>query len=102
MLQGGPFECAAFVAAPWQTCVDYPSEEAATPAPGATWWPVVGPAEALAASRQQCRGEAFSNASGNVQVASFRDRNTAAAFAQQLTNDRSHPYNFWVGEPSVR
>lgn len=86
----------------WQACLDYTSETSPPPQSGETWWPVVGPADALEASRQHCRSDAYSNASGNVQVASFRDRNTAAAFAQQLTNDNSHPYNFWVGEPSVR
>lgn len=88
--------------AAWQACIDYASEGGAPPQQGETWWPVVGPAEALAASRQHCRGDAFTNASGNVQVASFRDRGTAAAFAEQLTRDNSHPYSFWVGDPSVR
>lgn len=88
--------------ATWQACVDYASDGGAPPQQGETWWPVVGPAEALAASREHCRGDAFSNASGNVQVASFRDRSTAAAFAEQLTRDNSHPYSFWVGDPSVR
>ena len=96
--------------AAWQACIDYASDGAApqpsetygaAPQPGETWWPVVGPAEALAASRQHCRGDAFTKASGNVQVASFRDRGTAAAFAEQLTRDNSHPYSFWVGDPSV-
>lgn len=86
----------------WQACVDYPSTDGPPPQEGETWWPVVGPAEALDASRQHCRGDAFTNASGNTQIASFRDRETATAFAQQLTSDNSHPYSFWVGDPTVR
>jgi len=86
----------------WQACVDYSSTDGPPPQAGETWWPVVGPAEALDASRQHCRGDAFTNASGNAQIASFRDRETATAFAQQLTSDSSHPYSFWVGDPTVR
>lgn len=86
----------------WQACVDYPGHDGPAPQSGETWWPVVGPAEALDASHQYCRGDAFINASGNVQIASFRNRDTAAAFAQQLTTDDSHPYTFWVGDPTVR
>jgi hypothetical protein len=62
----------------------------------------VGQAAALEDSRQHCRGDAFTNASGNTQIASFRDRTTAAAFAEQLTSDQSHPHSFWVGDPTVR
>jgi len=86
----------------WQACVDYSSTDGPPPQAGETWWPVIGTAESLDASRQHCRGDAFINASGNAQIASFRDRETATAFAQQLTSDRSHPYNFWVGDPTVR
>jgi hypothetical protein len=66
------------------------------------WWPVVGPAESLAAARRFCRADAYTNRSGNVQVASFRDRDTAEAFAEELSSDMSHPYGFWVGDPSPR
>ena len=86
----------------WQACVDYGSSDGPPPQAGETWWPVVGPGEALDASRQHCRGDAFINGSGNVQIASFRDRGTAEAFAQQLTSDNSHPYSFRVGEPTLR
>lgn len=86
----------------WQACVAYSSEDGPPPQAGETWWPVVGPGEALEAARQHCRSDAFTNAGGNVQVASFRDRDTAAAFAEQLTRDNSHPYSFWVGDPSLR
>ena len=88
--------------AQWQACVDVATQDGPPPQAGETWWPVVGPSEALEASRQHCRGDAFINGSGNLQIASFRDRSTAEAFAQQLTNDRSHPYSFRVGEPTQR
>jgi hypothetical protein len=92
----------AATAGQWQACVDYGGNDGPPPQPGQTWWPVVGPGEALEASRLHCRGDAFTNANGNAQVASFRDRDTAAAFAQQLTEDSSHPYSFWVGDPTQR
>jgi hypothetical protein len=86
----------------WQACVDYAANDGPPPQAGETWWPVVGQAAALEDSRQHCRGDAFTNASGNTQIASFRDRTTAAAFAEQLTSDQSHPHSFWVGDPTVR
>ena len=86
----------------WQACVDYSRDVGPPPQAGETWWPVVGQAAALEDSRQHCRGDAFTNASGNTQIASFRDRTTAAAFAEQLTSDQSHPHSFWVGDPTVR
>ena len=93
---------AAAASGQWQACLDYASNEGTAPQAGETWWPVVGPAEALEASRQHCRADAFINGSGNVQIASFRDRSTAETFAQQLSSDNSHPYGFRVGEPTVR
>lgn len=92
----------ATTAGQWQACVNYASNDGPPPQTGETWWPVVGPGEALEDSRQHCRGDAFINGSGNVQIASFRDRGTAEAFAQQLTSDNSHPYSFRVGEPTLR
>ena len=86
----------------WQACADYAGNDAPPPQAGETWWPVVGPREALADSRQHCRGDAFINSTGNVQIASFRDRDTATAFAEQLTRDNSHPYSFWVGDSTTR
>jgi hypothetical protein len=87
----------------WQACLDYLSSMNGQPAqPGETWWPVVGPFEALKASRSHCREDAFRTAAGNTQIASFGDRDTAADFAEQLSQDSSHPYRFWVGEPITR
>uniref|UniRef100_UPI001E3138D2 hypothetical protein n=1 Tax=Synechococcus sp. 1G10 TaxID=2025605 RepID=UPI001E3138D2 len=70
------------------------------PQTGDTWWPVVGQSESLEAVQRHCRGDAFRNRDGNVQVASFRDRSAAVAFAQELSADRQHPYTFYVGEPT--
>lgn len=86
----------------WQACIDDPNADGPPPQAGETWWPVVGPGEALQDSRQHCRSDAFTNAGGNTQIASFRDRATAAAFAEQLTSDQSHPHGFWVGDSSIR
>ena len=86
----------------WQACVDRSDTDGQPPQPGETWWPVVGPGNALAAARQHCRSDAFINRSGNAQIASFRDRDTATTFAEQLSADSSHPYTFWVGEASER
>ena len=86
----------------WQACLDQDRREAEPPQPGETWWPVVGPSNSLDDARRHCRADAFINRSGNAQISSFRDRDTAMAFAEQLTQDSSHPWRFWVGDPSVR
>jgi hypothetical protein len=86
----------------WAACLEDDPAGAAPPQRGEVWWPVVGPKESLQDARAHCRPDAYLNQSGNVQVASFRDRETAAAFAEQLTRDNSHPHHFWVGDASVR
>lgn len=86
----------------WQACLDQDRREAEPPQPGETWWPVVGPSNSLEDARRHCRADAFINRSGNAQISSFRDRETATSFAEQLTQDSSHPWRFWVGEVSVR
>ncbi len=86
----------------WQACQEEEQRIARPPQPGEIWWPVVGPHESLSSARRFCRPDAFKNKSGNVQIASFRDKETAESFARQLTSDVSHPYEFWVGEPSQR
>jgi hypothetical protein len=86
----------------WQACKEDESRSAPMPQPGDVWWPVVGPRESLAASRQFCRADAFINKTGNVQIASFRDRATAESFARELSGDPSHSYRFRLGEPSYR
>jgi hypothetical protein len=84
----------------WQACRDESNIDAALPQAGETWWPVVGTAESLNDSKTHCRPDAFINSSGNVQVASFRDRAIATRFAGELSRDKSHPYYFRVGNPS--
>lgn len=86
----------------WQACLDQDSRDPEPPQPGETWWPVVGPSDSLEGARRHCRADAFINRSGNAQISSFRDRDTATAFAEQLTQDSSHPWRFWVGDASVR
>ena len=86
----------------WQACLDQDRREVEPPQPGETWWPVVGPRDSLDDARRHCRADAFINRSGNAQISSFRDRDTATAFAEQLTQDSSHPWRFWVGDASVR
>lgn len=86
----------------WQACLEQDRSEAESPQPGETWWPVVGPSDSLEDARRHCRADAFINLSGNAQISSFRDRDTATAFAERLTQDSSHPWRFWVGDASVR
>lgn len=87
----------------WDACrIENARDPGAPPQPGDIWWPVVGPRDVLADARLRCRADAFVNRSGNVQVSSFRDRETATRFAERLSADGSQPYRFWVGEPSQR
>jgi hypothetical protein len=86
----------------WQACLANDRRDADPPQPGETWWPVVGSSDSLADARLHCRADAFINKSGNAQISSFRDRETAETFAEQLTQDSTHPWRFRVGEPSVR
>lgn len=85
---------------PWEGC-EQATGEGPPPQPGDIWWPVVGPPSSLEAVRRQCRGDAFENKDGNVQVASFRDRSAAESFAGRLSADSRHPYTFYVGEPTT-
>lgn len=86
----------------WQACLDQDRRDVEPPQPGETWWPVVGPSDSLDDARRHCRADAFINRSGNAQISSFRDRETASAFAEQLSQDSSHPWRFWIGDASVR
>lgn len=86
----------------WQACVEEANLSGPPPQPGETWWPVVGPSESLADARRHCRADAFINRSGNAQISSFRDQETALAFADRLSQDSTHRWTFRVGEPSLR
>lgn len=72
-----------------------------TPRAGNTWWPVVGPPEALQSVRQFCRNDAMLNSDGNTQIASFPNREEAESFAFTVTSEPRHPYSFYVGKPTV-
>jgi hypothetical protein len=86
----------------WQACIDENDQTGAPPQSGETWWPVVGPGDSLSDARRHCRPDAFINRNGNAQISSFRDQATASAFAERLSKDSSHPWRFWVGDPSMR
>lgn len=86
----------------WQACKQDAMIEKASPQIGESWWPVVGPAEALQDAKIYCRSDAFVSArTGKVQISSFRDRSVAVRFAELLTSDNSHPWSFEVGSPRV-
>ena len=74
---------------------------ATRPIPGQIWWPVVAPPSALESVRQHCRADAFLNGAGNVQIASFPDRDQAERWASRASSDSQHPYRFWIGEATV-
>lgn len=86
----------------WPACAIDVNQNAPPPQPGETWWPVVGPVDSLQDARQYCRGDAYINRSGNVQVASFRDRSVALEFASAISANSNGRYRFWLGEPSYR
>ena len=90
------------VSGKWRACVEEDQIDVEPPMPGETWWPVVGPSNSLEDAKRLCRADAFINRSGNAQISSFRDRTVAQKFAQELSTDNSHPWQFWVGEASVR
>jgi hypothetical protein len=86
----------------WQACEQDSMIEKASPQTGETWWPVVGPPEALQEAKLYCRSDAFVSArTGKVQISSFRDRSVAVRFSELLTSDNSHPWTFEVGPPRV-
>lgn len=86
----------------WEACEQDATVDKASPQPGETWWPVVGPAGALREAKLYCRSDAFvSLSTGKVQISSFRDHSVAARFAELLTSDNSHPWSFEVGPPRV-
>lgn len=84
----------------WDGC-DQSNQPVSEPRQGDQWWPVVAPSSALESVRNHCRGDAFINRDGNVQVASFNNRARAAEWARRVSMDNSHPYQFWVGESTI-
>lgn len=65
---------------------------------GNQWWPVNGPASALARIRTAYCQDAFVRDDGSLQIASFTSYEEARRFAEKLSNNE--PYQFRVGEPT--
>jgi len=64
---------------------------------GGTWWPVLGPKEALETVRRRFCGDAYVRAEGTTQVASFSDLEAAKEFAQRISHESG--LSLYVGEP---
>lgn len=75
----------------WQSSCGSP------PVSGSSWWPVLGPAEAVETVRSRYCGDAYVTAYGYAQVASFSSQADATAFAQRLA--AASGYSFRVGQP---
>ncbi len=65
------------------------------------WWPVLGGADSslLATVRGRYCGDAYINAQGSLQVASFGTWQEADAFREQI--EQASGESFWVGRESV-
>lgn len=74
----------------WQASCGSPSVS------GASWWPVLGPDQAVNDVRSRYCGDAYITAAGATQVASFSTIEEATAFAERLS--RATGYGFRVGE----
>lgn len=74
--------------------LSYRSSCGSRSSPGGAWWPVLGPAdpEVVATVRRRYCGDAFINASGVLQVASFRSPQEAEAFARRLGREIGVPF----------
>jgi hypothetical protein len=81
------------VAPSWQPSCGSP------PVSGGTWWPVLGPADALEAVRGRFCGDAYVKADGSMQTASFSNFDDATTFARRLSE--ASGYSFRVGEPKT-
>ena len=81
------------VAPSWQPSCGSP------PVNGGTWWPVLGPADALEAVRGRFCGDAYVKADGSMQTASFSNYDDATTFARRLSEQSG--YSFRVGEPKT-
>jgi len=86
----GPSSAVALV---WQASCGSPAVS------GSSWWPVLGPGQALDTVRSRYCGDAYLTAEGSAQVASFSSREEAATFAERLS--RESGYDFRVGQPRL-
>lgn len=66
---------------------------------GSSWWPVLGPVDAVDTVRSRYCGDAYLTPEGASQVASFSSREEAAAFADRLSQESG--YGFRVGQPRM-
>lgn len=60
--------------------------------PGSTWWPVLGPGEAVESVKKNYCGDAFLTAEGTTQVASFTSEDEASKFAIKLSRTIGYPF----------
>lgn len=82
---------------PPQALLSWQSSCGSPPVSGSSWWPVLGPADALETVRRRYCGDAYLTAEGASQVASFSSFEEATAFAQRLAD--ASGYSFRVGQP---
>ncbi|WP_255144708.1 hypothetical protein [Synechococcus sp. ATX 2A4] len=66
---------------------------------GLSWWPVLGPREALDLVRSRYCGDAYATADGATQVASFTSVGDATNFAMRLSAFTG--YSFRVGQQRI-
>jgi serine/threonine-protein kinase len=64
-----------------------------------SWWPVLGPREALDLVRSRYCGDAYATADGATQVASFTSVGAATDFAMRLSAFTG--YSFRVGQQRI-
>jgi hypothetical protein len=80
-----------------QASLSWQSSCGSPPVSGSSWWPVLGPAEAVETVRSRFCGDAYVTADGAAQVASFSSNEDATAFAQRLSV--ASGFSFRVGQP---
>jgi hypothetical protein len=99
LLAGAVAMVAVLVAnrSPTQPSLAWQASCGSPPVSGGSWWPVLGPREAVEVVRSRYCGDAFVTVSGAMQVASFSTSEEASAFAQRLSI--ASGYGFRVGEP---
>lgn len=66
---------------------------------GTSWWPVLGPEQAVEIVRSRYCGDAYLTTEGATQVASFSSQEEAETFAERLS--RESGFAFRVGQPRI-
>lgn len=82
---------------PAQRALVWQASCGSAPVAGSSWWPVLGPGQAVDAIRSRYCGDAYLTKEGAAQVASFSSSEEATAFAERLS--RESGYAFRVGQP---